>query len=324
MSPPAPLVSVVIPCYNSAHFVADAVEGVLAQEGAQVEILVVDDGSDDAVALDRALSPFGDAVTLLRPGRGGLAQARNHGLAAARGSYVAFLDADDVWKPGFLDRQLRLLEETGADLVYCDAEHFGPRAEPGVTVMSEFPSRGEPTLEAILTKQCLVVMSTVVARTAAVRKAGGFDATRKFGEDLDVWVRMLVSGARFAYHGEALARRRIHGDNMSRNAVGMVEGSLEIVRRHAGEPRFDWAARRRIRRHLRALTGEFHLERAKRRLAERDAEGARGDLWKAARLLWNPKALVGAVVLTVRPTMGVRLLADRYAADLGLPGASER
>ena len=157
-----PLVSVIIPCFNAAHFVADAAGSFLEQGVPGVEILVVDDGSADQEALTSALVPFGDSVTRLDGPHRGLPSTRNRGIGAARGRYLAFLDADDRWRPGFLRRQLAILEETGADAVYCDAEVFGSAAPEGVTVMTRNPSRGDVTAGTLLTGTCLVVMSTVV------------------------------------------------------------------------------------------------------------------------------------------------------------------
>lgn len=317
-------VSVVIPCYNSAHLVRDAVASVVAQEEPGVEVLVVDDGSQDRDALEAALEPFKDGVRLLCEEHRGVSATRNRGIEVARAPFVAFLDADDIWMPGFLQRQLTFLESSNADLVYCDARLFGPRAsDTPTTVMDKFPSRGEVTLPGVLTKECQVVMSTVVARTDAVRAAGGFDPDLGRCEDLDLWVRMLEQGARLAYHRDVLVRRRVHGHNVSSNAMAMAEAAHRVVFRYADHPGLDARARRAVRRHLLSLEGEFHLERAKVRLTQGDGVGARGDLWRAFLRRRNLKALAGATALTLMRGKATAFLAARYAAEakpsLGAP-----
>ena len=122
-----PLVSVVIPAYNCAGTIGRAVDSVLEQD-VPVEIIVVDDHSDDA--LKAALEPYlhNPAVIYLRnPENLGASGSRNLGVARARGEYVAFLDADDYWRPGKLNKQLRAMEETGAVLCCTARELMDPQ-----------------------------------------------------------------------------------------------------------------------------------------------------------------------------------------------------
>ena len=257
-----PRVSVVIPCFNAAHFIADAVSSVLEQDEEGVEIIVVNDGSADCDALARALHPFGAAVARLDGPHAGPAAARNRGIAAARGRYLAFLDADDRWKPGFLSRQIAFLEDAEADLVYCDAELFGPRAASGRTVMGSHPSRGEVTVAAVLAADCVVVMSTVLAQADRVRAVGGFDPAIRLCEDFDLWVRLLLAGARCVYHRDALALRRVHEANMSRDGEGMLRNALDIVARHADGAELTAGERARVERRVRRARISLDLAQA--------------------------------------------------------------
>jgi len=112
----APDVSVVIPAYNAAWCVAKAIESVLVQEGADFEIIVVDDGSTDDTAA--VLARYGDAIRVVRQRNQGLSAARNAGIRAAQGEFVAFLDADDWWLAGKLGQQLALMH-TRPELGFC-------------------------------------------------------------------------------------------------------------------------------------------------------------------------------------------------------------
>lgn len=306
-----PRVSVVIPCFEAAHFVADAVASVLEQGEDGAEIIVVDDGSSDPDALARALRPFGAAVTLLHGPHEGLPSARNRGIAAARGRYLAFLDADDRWKPGFLPRQIQLLEEHEADLVYCDAELFGPLAGRGGTVMRSHPSRGEVTVAAVLAGECVVVMSTVLVRADRVRTVGGFDVDLRLCEDVDLWVRLLLAGGRFIYHHDALALRRIHGANMSRDGEGMLRGSLAIITRYAAEANLTAGERTRVERRVRRIRVALHILTAKKAILAGEPHSARRELWDAFRRMRAWKPLAAALSLTIAPGPTMRFLRGR-------------
>lgn len=309
-----PRVSVIIPCFAAARFIAEAVASVLAQRQEGVEILVVDDGSPDGAALAEALRPFGGAVTLLRGPHEGVAAARNRGIRAARGRYLAFLDADDRWKEGFLARQMALLEREEADLVYCDAELFGPRARPGATVMRDHPSRGEVTAAAVLAADCVVVMSTVVVRADRVRAVGGFDAGLRLSEDVDLWVRLLLGGGRFVYHRSALALRRIHGANASRDEEGMLEGALAVVARHEAAAVRDRDDRHRVERRVRRIREAYALLRAKEAILAGESGEARRKLWAVFRQTPRWKPLAAWLSLTLAPGPTLRYLRRRQEA----------
>lgn len=305
-----------IPCFESAHFVADAVESVLDQQEPDIEIIVVDDGSSDPGALRDSLGPFGDVVTLIRQAHSGLPVARNRGISEASGALLAFLDADDCWKPGFLARQLSLLRKSGADLVYCDAELFGPDVAGYATVMDKCPSRGEASLSAILTGECVVVMSTVVARADSVRAVGGFEADLEFCEDLDLWIRMLAAGSRFVYHRDALASRRLHDANMSTNRRGMLHGALKVFERHVPRIPLERWDRVRVDRRLDEIRSALRLETAKSAIAEGNLRVARGELWAALQLRPQWKPLVVAVALGVAPGPTLAYLQARQARNV--------
>src|SRR4029434_246146 len=109
-------VSVVIPCYNAEPFVGEAIESALSQSPTPVEVIVVDDGSDDGSV--RVSRSFGDRVRVLSSGHAGVSAARNTGLLAARENLVAWLDADDVWEAGKLADQIPRFDDPVVGLVY--------------------------------------------------------------------------------------------------------------------------------------------------------------------------------------------------------------
>src|SRR5690242_14802421 len=117
----SPRVSVIIPAYNAAAFIGETLDSVYAQTFNNFEIIVVNDGSPDTEALEQKLSSYPAKLRYLKQANQGAAAARNTGPRAAIGEFVAFLDADDTWLPQFLEKQVALLDNAPADVVWADS-----------------------------------------------------------------------------------------------------------------------------------------------------------------------------------------------------------
>jgi GT2 family glycosyltransferase len=214
-------VSVVVPCYNGARYLRDAIDGVLAQTHPDVELVVADDGStDESVAI---ASSYGARVRVVSQPNAGPATARNLALGHATGEFVALLDADDRFHPTKLARQvacLRARVETGA--VYCGWRLVDGDGRP-------FPEEGWPTVEGDLLRTLvlgnLFHPVSVVVRRHLVDAVGGFDARCPVNEDWDLFLRLSLTGARWACVNEALCDYRIH--------AGQSHERLALVYRHA-------------------------------------------------------------------------------------------
>src|ERR1700730_233454 len=153
-----PRVSVIIPAYNTAHYIEATLESVLAQTFPDYEVIVVNDGSPDTPALERVILKYESRIRYIKQENRGLAGARNTGIRLARGELLAFLDSDDIWVPDYLASQLKLFEETPSlDVVYSDALHFGDPALAGKTYMQTCPSNGPVTLENLINEDCQVI-----------------------------------------------------------------------------------------------------------------------------------------------------------------------
>ncbi|MGO9622289.1 MAG: glycosyltransferase family 2 protein [Desulfobaccales bacterium] len=182
-----PALSVIIPTYNRAPLVKEAVASVLAQTWRDFEVLVVDDASRDGTA--EALAVFGSRIRLLRsPARLGVAAARNLGVTAARGQWLAFLDSDDLWRPEKLARQMAYLAGL-PELVLCQTEETWERRGLKVNQPRSHGKIGGwiffPSLE-----RCLVSPSAVVLHRTVFQKHGGFDENLPAAEDYDLWLRL--------------------------------------------------------------------------------------------------------------------------------------
>ncbi|MBF0590115.1 MAG: glycosyltransferase, partial [Magnetococcales bacterium] len=195
-----PRLSVIIPAYNAANSILRALDSVRAQDMmAELEVVIADDGSQDGTAeLVRAQRRPGERITILTlPGQGGASRARNAAIAAARGDYIAFLDADDQWLPGKLARQMAILDaEPETTLVGSDSERVN--ADTGEPMMrmhqNHAPQEGTEAWQRLLHINFLPT-STVVTRRALLLELGGFDLSMVVGEDLDLWIRLAMRGA---------------------------------------------------------------------------------------------------------------------------------
>lgn len=200
---PLPLISVVIPAYNCASFIAEAVDSVLAQDYPELEVIVVNDGSTDGT--EAVLQSYGGRIRLLTQANQGCAAARNHGLRHARGRYIAFLDGDDVWCPDKLSYQYRALAASGYRMAYSRFIVWHPDAAGRYPPAMRMLSAPDPhclsdcalitgsTYEALLL-DCIVWTSTVLAEKSLLDEAGGFDVAMAMGEDYDLWLRLARLG----------------------------------------------------------------------------------------------------------------------------------
>lgn len=215
MRPPS--ISVVVPCYNAAPFVATTLRSVLAQELPPTEVIVVDDGSSDGSA-DMVAREFPD-VRLLRQVNRGAAAARNAGVSASRGDWIAFIDADDYWTPIKLREQwARLQIEPGtrvAHSTFCGWWTEVPEPEPRHLAalqrraLDDNRWRGcNGWIYTNLLLDCIVWTSTVLMQRSLFDELGGFDTGLLIGEDYDLWIRASrVTPFAFLQRPHALYRK---------------------------------------------------------------------------------------------------------------------
>ncbi len=207
------LVSVIIPTFNRAGWVTEAVASVLVQTYRDFELLVVDDGSTDATL--EALAPFYRHIEVLRTARRrGVAAARNLGIAAARGKWLAFLDSDDLWLPDKLARQMAFLEKH-PELLVCQTDEIwvrnGVRVNAPVTHRKVGGDIFFPSLE-----RCLVSPSAVVLHRRLLDEVGWFDETLPAAEDYDLWLRVTWRYPVGLLPEPLVVKRGGHPDQLSR------------------------------------------------------------------------------------------------------------
>lgn len=235
-------IAVVIPVYNYARFVGDAIRSAEAQSLRPAEIIVVDDGStDDTPAV---LAACGDRIRLVRQPNAGLSAARNKGLFLTDQPWVAFLDADDTWDREFLAVLRARARQLPKDFAVVAAQAYkvdlaGSRLvknyrEPQV-------SREVPVADLILKTR--FVADAVIARTEVLRTLGGFDTALRSTEDRDMWIRVAGNGHRIFLEYNPLVCVREHATSMSRNAARMERNMVAVqkkARRLGSGPAHRW------------------------------------------------------------------------------------
>lgn len=307
-----PLVSVIMPAYNSEAYITVGVEAVVSQTLTDWELIVVDDGSEDPQALDAVLAPYGERIRLIRQLNAGVAAARNAGLRAARGRYVAFLDSDDGWEPDFLATQIGILEgDPSITLVYCDATMFGDPQAEGRRAMEFSPSRGEADLLGLVSLRCTVLTSAIAARRDALLAVGGFDERLVVSEDFDLWLRLLLRGYRITYHTRPLARRHLHPGSLSSDTVRMDRAGITILKKHAEAFGAVPGVQSLALASIRTLEGSIALSQAREALRDGDTDTARLELRQASRLLGGAKLRILCALLSVAPVQISKLLRMR-------------
>ena len=311
-------VSVVIPVHDGLPDVLDAVESALAQSRPPVEIVVVEDGSSDgsAEAVERR---FGDRVRLVRGRFGSAGAARNAGWRAARGAWIAFLDADDLWLPDKLAvAGERLAAAPNADWFFSDGAF---RTLDGQLHASWFglyadlvePYCGSP-LEALFEVN-FVLTSSVVVRRSALEAAGGFDESLSHAEDLDLWIRLSRRGLATASR-RALVRYQHREGGLTRQTERRLTGGATLFRRLAGDRTLTSDLRRRA---LRRAT-LYHYKLGLAALREGRAHDARAGFRNA--WLFPERAVpvvLGSLATLLPAALFARLRGGRRAVALAGP-----
>jgi glycosyltransferase involved in cell wall biosynthesis len=283
-----PHVSVVIPVFNSAHLIGNALASVFAQTFRDFEVIVVDDGSEDQPELEAAIACWAARIRLVRQSNHGPGHARNTGLRLAAGDLVAFLDADDEWTPDKLARQVEYFRrhpETGLLHTRVIGE-----TRPGSAV--DGPPR-QAFCELYHTDFFIQTLTVMIPRRV-LEAVGGFDERREIHiEDWDLWLRIAARHP-IGYLSEPLALHR-HGGWMSRHIERTYAGQLLVIDKSRGLCQLACATHRAApdaceRRRLHVLHRDWGYSRRE----AGDARGARVQLARAlahAPLDWRTLAL---------------------------------
>ncbi|HEY6145558.1 MAG TPA: glycosyltransferase family A protein [Solirubrobacterales bacterium] len=302
-----PTFSIVITAYEVADVIAPAVESALGQTRPAEEVIVVDDGSRDDLA--GALAPF-PAVKLVRKENGGGASARNAGVAAAAGDFMAILDADDTFHP----RRIEAIAELAArrpqlDLIATDASFVvNGRATGTFLEHNEFPATGQRTA---IFESCFPTGWPAV-RISALRAAGGFDEQMRIAYDWECWLRMILAGSEVGMVPEPLYDYVLHGGSLASSRVASLRERAVLLEKAGADPNLRPQEQPALDRALRRRREEA----ARAAIGAAVTDGDRAELGRLARsrgLGARTRALAGLSALA--PGLGRRLTDSPQSPD---------
>lgn len=227
----SPLVSIIIPCYNQARFLGDALDSALAQEYDALEIIVVNDGSTDDFETRSAPYQNDARVKIIAQENRGLPAARNRGIRKARGEYLKFLDADDWLARDCLAKQVAAFQTSPTlGLVYCDLARVNTRGEQ----MDDYSvTRARRILDGDILPSLLVggyfTPQTALVPRRALDHVGFFDETLGGSADMELWMRLMCENYAARFVPEKLVYYRLHDANMSQDTAHMQATHLRAL-----------------------------------------------------------------------------------------------
>jgi glycosyltransferase involved in cell wall biosynthesis len=223
-----PAVSVVIPAYNAARFLREAIDTAMAQTFTDYEIIVIDDGSTDAT--ESIARSFGDKVRYFRQQNRGASAARNEGIRKATGKYIAFLDSDDLWAPEKLAVQVRILDQDEeTSLVYSDwalTQDNGPGRRSFLEIV---PGASGRVFDDLI-QRGFVLTSTVLVRHSCLDEVGAFDEALPVVEDYDLWLR-IAHRWKFALIKDRLVTKRNWEGNLSSDTPKAAANKILVFKK---------------------------------------------------------------------------------------------
>jgi glycosyltransferase involved in cell wall biosynthesis len=316
-----PSVSIIVAAYNTARYIGECLESIFAQTFHDFEVIVVNDGSPDTPALERAIEPFRDRIVYFTQENRGIAAARNVAIRASRGRYIALLDSDDIWLPDYLQVLVAALErDPDLDAIYPDALLFGDHPHAGRTYMDVCPSEGPVTFASLVTERCHVQVSLVMRREALFR-LGLFDESLRSVEDFDLWARLLGYGGRMEYDRRVLVRFRRRKDSLSADPVWMGEHLMQVLSKLDRTLPLSDADRRLLRERQAYFGAMLELAIGKRAFVRLDTAAAVAHIERANEYFKSRRLTLTSAMIRTTPNLLLKLYDWRNRLR---PGVSAR
>jgi len=303
------LVSVIVPAYNVAPYIAEALESLFAQTRRDFEAIVINDGSTDET--EEKLAPYRDRIVYIKQKNSGVMAARNAGLRAARGRYIALLDGDDVLAPRFLETLVGMLEsDASLSVAYPNAIFFGSPKFSGKLYQDVFPTAEPVTFGRVLRRECHIFGSLVIRREA-LDDVGLFDESLEGqgAEDLELWLRMLQRGHRFKFTRESLTKYRWRHNSLSNTGIELLSCVTSVYEKFlvselTANHNRDW-----IKSRLPELRAQLSYARFKNAMAKSDFKQAAEHLADANRYYRRPKLTIARIVMGLAPRLVAKIAA---------------
>lgn len=297
------LVSVIIPAYNAEAFIAEALDSVINQTIQDFEVVVIDDGSTDRTA--DIVKHYDSRVKLISVDNGGPAKARNRGIRESGGEYVAFLDADDLWQPTKLEKQLaRFRESPKLGMVFTENYLFDSKG-PYADALGKRDTLMPGEIAANILIHSGLSTPTVMVRKSVLDAVGEFDESLKHAEDDNMWIRISAQYP-VCLIDESLVGVRDHDNRCTRNlglSIDSVRRNIELLQTEYGE-RVRLAVAPAIPRAL----SDAHFDQGYIAFEQDDLVKARKEFWSALELYPTNKSTYTYLALSMIPGPLLRFL----------------
>ncbi|MCI4660802.1 MAG: glycosyltransferase family 2 protein [Neomegalonema sp.] len=303
--------TIIMPAYNSAAFIGEAIESVLAQTRTDWSLVVVNDGSADNTA--EIVGSYDDPrITLITKANGGVAAARRTGIEASQSTFISLLDSDDKYTPDYLEVMIGKLERQ-PELAFCscDATMFGECYVEGM-LCSEAARMVPPvTLARVLSRE-FQVYTAASFRREWYDRIGGYDPVMRYSEDLDLWVRLLAAGGKAEFVNMPLAWYRGHPDSLTQRTAALCEGTIRVyekMKQAAPDPQIQAICDAKII----SESHQLWVDNAKKALKSNDLERFFEAAGKARNFGQNWKLALVEQSARVSPALTQRLIAWRLS-----------
>ncbi len=302
-----PTVSVIIPAYNVAPFIVETLESLFAQSYQDFEAILVNDGSTDD--LEEKIAPYRNRLVYLRQSNRGVMAARNTGLNAAKGRYIALLDSDDLLLPRFLEVLVGMLErDSSLSLAFPNARYFGWPKHDGKLHQDVFPVAEPVTFDRVLRRECYI-FGLLVFRREVIEDVGGYDESLagQGAEDFELWLRMLRRGYRFGFTTEVLALYRWRQNSLSNTGVKILSCVVSVyeklLRGELTEEQSQW-----IERRMPEWRAQLSYAQFKDALAKSNFADAEKQLAETRKFYRQPKLALLSFAVKVAPKLVAQLV----------------
>jgi glycosyltransferase involved in cell wall biosynthesis len=307
---PTPKVSVIIPAYNTAGFIAETLNSVFGQTFQKFEVIVINDGSPDTAELEAVLQPHMARIRYIKQENRGLPGARNAGIRIARGELLAFVDSDDLWLPDYLAAQVEFLD-SHPQVCACisDAVLFGSGGDVVWKMLK--PGTG-PILgfEEMLKRQGGQLPSAMVVRRQRVLDIGLFDERIRIGEDIEFCVRLCFPDGAVGYLGRVLVKYRQRPGSLTEDPRRRkwVVAEIESLRRVGENLKLNGSQRKLLEEEIAAAVASLALSDAYHHVSEHEY-GPAVQCFRSANTYYRDSRIgVAAFCLSAFPRFTGRLL----------------
>lgn len=315
-----PKVSVVMPAYNTARYIAESLDSVFAQTFQDFEVIVVNDGDPDTPQLEDVLRPYMSRIQYIKQENRGLSGARNTAMRRARGEFLAFLDSDDIWMPGYLEAQVKFLEQNPRVVAsIADVLRFGELAgRESVHKMRKDGSGNILNFEQMLKREGSQLPSATVARSSRA-KLCMFDEKLNFMEDIDFLYRVMFPNGLIAYLDQVLVKYRKHAASIT-GAFGerdVTKKELESLRCLDRKLPLTSTQRSYVNKEIAALEAEIAMMDAYQHLSSHEFDQAYTCLRRANTYYRDARIKLALVNLKIFPRVTAKLLVLRWNRRYG-------